>query len=344
MEQDTGVEEILWVSNHEDSKQYRGENTMSVTEIIKAVNEPAVKLIEAVSGAIGKAYEPRYVRKMADAKAYEIAKISEEIRNNSDLPIVYNGETSVDITDYDALRQRAGARLAYQEIKKQENIEAIVDKAYEEVLGKTSESEASINQDWMSRFIANAGEVSDEEMQTLWSKVLAGEAIAPKSFSLKTLDCLRNLTSDDAELFVKVCSLVIQDDFLINDDDLNNKYGLNYGDILRLDDCGLLNSSGIISMSIPVGKEGRVLLDFEEFILLAGCSENEEQKISIGEFPLTRAGKELLKIARTSKWPGDYIKDAAIAVKNRSGKCDVSLHKVNGRNGNNINYELEAIV
>ena len=40
---------------------------MGATEIVQAMVSPAEKLIEAVSGAIGKAYEPRHVRKMAEA-------------------------------------------------------------------------------------------------------------------------------------------------------------------------------------------------------------------------------------------------------------------------------------
>ena len=39
---------------------------MGVTEIETATVQPANKLIDAVAGAIGKAYEPRHIRKMAD--------------------------------------------------------------------------------------------------------------------------------------------------------------------------------------------------------------------------------------------------------------------------------------
>ena len=101
---------------------------MSVTEVVNAFSEPANKLIDAVSGAIGKAYEPRYTRKMADAKAYELKVISEEMRNNSDLPLVFDssGSISVDISDFEALMKRAGKRIAYQEMKKQENEEIIL--------------------------------------------------------------------------------------------------------------------------------------------------------------------------------------------------------------------------
>ena len=48
-------------------------------------------------------------------------------------------------------------------------------------------------------------DVTDEEMQLLWSRVLAGETKRPKSFSLRTLDILRNLSKEEAEKFQNLC-------------------------------------------------------------------------------------------------------------------------------------------
>lgn len=53
---------------------------MEVTEFVQALVSPAEKLIDAVTGAIGKAYEPKHTRKMADAKAYELNVIAETVR------------------------------------------------------------------------------------------------------------------------------------------------------------------------------------------------------------------------------------------------------------------------
>ena len=96
---------------------------MGVTEVVQAFASPIEKLIDAVSGAIGKAYEPKHIRNMADAKAYELKIISETIRNNSDVPIVYDSTgVSIDTSNYEEIAKRASSRLAYQEITKQQNI------------------------------------------------------------------------------------------------------------------------------------------------------------------------------------------------------------------------------
>ena len=315
---------------------------MGFAEGMQALSAPVTKLVEAVSNAIGKAYEPRYRRKMADAKAYEIKRIADEIRNNSDLPIVYNGtETLVDISDFDALRKRAGNRLAYQEMLKQENIESVVDKATIELDGKELESDETISPEWMNRFIDMAGEISTEEMQNIWAKVLAGEVVKPSSYSMKTLECLRNLSVKDAELFGKIAAYVISDGLVYGDNELNEKYNIFYNDILALDDCGLINSSGMIILKLQVHDQKQLVLDFDKYILMA--SSTEKRDITLPQFPLTRAGRELLPIARNKAVEDQYIADVIESARRKNKEVQFTLHEVNHRLGNNINYKKESI-
>ena len=313
---------------------------MGLVDGIKAISEPATKLIDAVSNAIGKAYEPRYRRRIADADAYRIKRIAEELRKNSDLPIVYNGsEPVIDISDYDELRRRAGYRLAYQEMSKQENIEAVVDKAFIELDGKDLESDDAISPEWMNRFINMAGEISTEEMQNIWAKVLAGEVIRPSAYSMKTLECLRNLSVKDAELFGKLANYVISEKMIYGDNDLNQKYNMSYADILALDDCGLINSSGMIVLECKVHKEPDTIFDFGKYILLAK-SENE-RTFTLSQFPLTRAGRELLAIARTKEIEDQYIADVVKSVKSVDSNVQFTLHKVINRSEDTIQYETK---
>ena len=81
--------------------------------------------------------------------------------------------------NYEALIKRTGNRLAYQEISKQENIEAIVDKACDEIKDQVVQSTENVSPEWINRYINIAGEISTEQMQELWAKILAGEVIKP---------------------------------------------------------------------------------------------------------------------------------------------------------------------
>ncbi len=91
---------------------------MDYKAVAEILSFPAKKIIKSLTYAIGKKYEPEYVKKMADATAYEISIISKELRNNTDLPIEYKGDKfSISTTELKGILERTSSRLAYQEIR-----------------------------------------------------------------------------------------------------------------------------------------------------------------------------------------------------------------------------------
>ncbi len=318
---------------------------MGVSDIIAASTEPVNKLLDAVTGAIGKAYEARHIRKMADAKAYEIKTICEEVRNNSDIPIVYSGTgVEVDTSNYEELARRAGSRLAYQEIAKQENIEAVVDCAYQELLGKSSTNGENVSRDWMTRFINSVEDISSENMQKLWGKILAGEILEPSTFSYKTLECMRNLSKKDAELFERLCKIVIEDSFIISDLNILKNWGFTYNDILSMDECGLINSSGIIRRGKKISHQNFIIIDFGEYLLMGKAKEAESiDELAIEHFSLTKAGREISSIIE-AECPFDYIKEVSENIKNTNTHCVVTLHKINKKYEDNIEFEEKDLL
>ena len=314
-----------------------------IAKVVEAAETPITKLVEAICGAIGKAYEPFHHKRMTNAEVYRISEYSKVMMEYSNLPIKHTDEhLEIDISDYEALRTRAGQRLAYQEITKQENIETIADKAFAELEGKESQSDEKISPEWMNRFINTAGEISTEEMQNLWAKVLAGEAIKPNSYSLRTLECLRNLSAADARLFEKVSEFVIENSFLYNDREINNKYGITFSDILRLDDCGLINSNAFISRHRDTNTNPELFIDFGEYALLVASKDNIQ--VSSGQYPLTNNGIELLQIARKKLISLDYRKDVCSSVKKHNTNATLTLHKIQTRHGEQINCRLQDIM
>ena len=55
-----------------------------------------------------------------------------------------------------------------------------------------------VDDDWLFRWRDSAGKVSSEELQALWGRVLAGEIKSPGTFSLRTLEFLKNLSQGEA--------------------------------------------------------------------------------------------------------------------------------------------------
>jgi len=312
-------------------------------EIVKMLVSPANKLIDAVAGAIGKAYQPRHIRKLAEAKAYEINTIGQALRNNADVPIVYDkGDLSLNTTDFDEFVKRTQSRLAYQELQKQQNIENVADKAYELLSTETAVSSEPVSKDWMTRFFNSVEDISDEDLQNLWAKVLAGEIVRPKSFSLRTLETLKNISKYEAELFVKILPYVLTLEnslFLNADRKLLLKHGITYGEIMALDECGLINSSGFVvltpkvSTAKPVGIHNR-----SQLVLLRGLSASQAE-LTIGIFGLTQAGRELYKMLNVEP-NGDYICDfAKELVKNNAKKIKATIHMINFLDAKGINFD-----
>ena len=88
--------------------------------------------------------------------------------------------------------------------------------------------------------------VSDDEMQRLWAKVLAGEVNKPGSFSKRTLEFPSTLEKDEAHLFTRLCSFVVSDlglptpVILNHDASIYVQLGINYNSLSHLESIGLI--------------------------------------------------------------------------------------------------------
>lgn len=121
------------------------------------------------------------------------------------------------------LMSRAGHRLANQELKKQVNIENtlyetknILEKEKEN--GQDVASSEPVKDDFMTQFYNGVGEISDVDMQLLWAKLLAGEIKQPHSFSLRTLNKLKTMTTNGDKLFEKMVPYIISNDCVVNNE------------------------------------------------------------------------------------------------------------------------------
>src|SRR6266851_9550362 len=149
------------------------------------LSKPATVLIEKVSDLVGGVFKPYQMVRVAKAEA-EAARIT--------------AESQIEITD---LQRRAFHRFLLEEGKKQKNMEDITQKALPE-LNADSKPEG-LDDDWVTNFFDKCRLVSDDEMQGLWSRVLAGEANAPGTYSKRTVNFLSDLDKSDAELFTHLC-------------------------------------------------------------------------------------------------------------------------------------------
>lgn len=205
---------------------------MKIQDLV-GLSKPLVRLIEVLGSGVGAVSAPYLIRRTADAKAYEIKIITDalgEARKKHNLPVVYqNGEIDTWqspkdgtlIIEETTVSSRVESRVAHIEAKRQHNIEAIASAAARELADESDVPELSPDEDWVSRFFAHSQDVSSKQMQSLWGRILAGEVKNPGSYSLRTLDFIRNLSQSEAKVFESVGKLALMQGkmaFVVADD------------------------------------------------------------------------------------------------------------------------------
>lgn len=283
------------------------------------LSQPLTKLIETVGCGIGKLYEPRYIERIAKAKAKEIETISGAISNNITLPMNYdNGVISISTKDANDLVIRAQNRFLFQEMKKQQNIESVVSNAYSVLKNVDSVSDTPVEADWISEFFDCVANVSAEKMQILWGKLLAGEVKQPGSFSLRTLDVLKRLSQKEALIFDEIAPYILQckgdevetivDYFLLTNknDNLLAKYGFSFTKIIALNDAGLISENSLISIGFQIqANSTEFIRGLDKSIEIKNCG-NGKVTLTHPAYLLTEAGKELFPIVL----PRDNVENA----------------------------------
>ena len=184
-------------------------------------------------------------------------------------------------------------RIEFQEKKRQANIVSVVQDAAAELGGKEV-PDREPDPDWTARFFDGVKDVSSEDMRKIWTSILAGEVESPGRTALRTLDVLRNMTREEAEIFKSACDFVIDDFIFYPEKDQTTHPVLQQVHVMRLQDAGLLHTSTSLAK----------LLDFVEgkchIIHRGSClriiSSDDREQLPIPAIPLTRSGKELSQV------------------------------------------------
>lgn len=259
------------------------------------------KLIGEVSKGIGSLFRPRTIRAESIAQSEKIvalegAKAQAEATADllkldtklSKIALLANGDND--------LIERAKRRLLIQEVEGQTNVENIANLAIP--LLAPAVSNEPLNDDWRRRFFRYAEDVCTDDMQQIWSRVLAGEISAPRSYSLKALEVLRSLGSNEAELFRKMCRLAFTDGTVpIPNGDINiglKEFGIEYREILALRDFGLIHEGDMISITMQ--NDSLTNIVFYNGVIVELSSQTPLRGKSYNVVLFTAAGRELMKL------------------------------------------------
>ncbi|MFY8284681.1 TIGR03899 family protein [Pseudoalteromonas sp. SSMSWG5] len=212
------------------------------------------------------------------------------------------------------LLDRAHTRQEIQLIKRQENIETIMAMAMAFCPDVTGQQRPDF--DWIERFISLCEDTANTAMQKLWAKILAGETVAPGTFSIKSLQTLKFMTQREADALQRCTSLCgfnekdhshlillgfYKKPSLFDLLRKGNKVSFNLGktpvsfpDILTLMDINLLYRKEIESAVLKAGQE--LTLSFMNQRLVLKAKSND---LVLSYYKFTQTGDELKKLIST---------------------------------------------
>ena len=265
------------------------------------LSKPASILIEKISDAVGGIFKPYQIVRVAKAEAK-----AELIRTDA----------QIQVTD---LQRRAVHRLVEEESKRQLNMESITELALP--LLKETSSPQNVADDWLTNCFDKCRIISDGDMQQWWSRVLAGEANGPGTFSKRTVNLLADLDRSDAELFVRLCGLgwrIDVDDLIpliFNlQSDIYNRQGINFSSLSHLETLGFIQFTGINHHSF-VKLPRKIVVSYHGRTAELTLPKEADNRFELGYVLFTQAGQQLAPVCDAKPVEGffEYVYDSWVS-------------------------------
>ncbi len=262
---------------------------------------PVSKLVKTVCDQFGLFLEPTHIRRRASAEADAALT---KARAGADIEVIECQNKLV----IQKMEDRAAQRVRRLEARRQKNLERIAVQAAREL--PETVSDQPVDDDWVAQFLNHAQDISNERMQSLWARILAGEVAKPGSFSLRTLAVVRVMSKEDADTFTRFCSVVWQLPLGLTAivpllPNLLTQVGgvnLTYFDFVRMESLGLLKLNENQNIVADVGCPTFTCTYFgQDYIVsLPHLTQGAQFPLCIGRVLMTDVARELFPIAGAS--------------------------------------------
>lgn len=232
-------------------------------------------------------------------------------------------------------RQEAGIAsiamnsLVAEKVKKEINVARaalVAEEILDDEPGDPPTSEPS--QDWVDRWRENAERVTDEQMQELWGRVLAGELKRPGTYTLRALETVKNLSKEDADLISKIAPFLLYNFiFRFEDNSFYDKHSLRFNELLELQDLGIL--AGVEALGLEktfnVGVPDSPLHLILDSLVLKISPPPGISEIKIPIYAVTKLGMQIISLAAPVQ-DLSYLANIRDALAPRNYR--VSAHKI----------------
>jgi hypothetical protein len=203
-------------------------------------------------------------------------------------------------------------------------------------------TEKQLNIDWFVRFFEEASNISDEQVQELWAKVLAGEVRQAGNFSLRTIDILKNLSKEEAVILQRIASYAIPIFgcyALYIDEELQNKYNYHNGIIRDMHDCGIIDYNIASHYDLTVNQAGGIFIAIGSIVSISHNQNIEKCSFDLQRF--TKAGGELIGLMSPNN---EYVIDFLKTMTRKFPNLSLTAHQIIEDNGTNFRYNPNSLL
>lgn len=168
---------------------------MEQNSLINLLKNSMTFVSSSVSAVVGALVTTLFLRKNTETNEFEKIKAGkfEEVANE----LLDSGKMTY---------------LEYYKCKNFLKIAKLADKKLQEESSfEENTSEKAYDFDWFVRFYDYSSNVSDEQMQKLWSSILAGEVKNPGTTSISLMHALSMMRQDQAMFFCNISRFVLKD-------------------------------------------------------------------------------------------------------------------------------------
>ena len=220
------------------------------------------------------------------------------------------------------LLRAAAAKFSAREVQRFVNLQRIAMHAEEQArqLGDEAVSEEPVDTDWLNRWRENAQDVSVEDMQKVWGRILTEEVKAPGSYSMGTLEFLRTLSKNDA---LKISAIgpyvIVHGQFIYRDQPFLDRKQILFSHLLELQEMGIV--SGVEAIGLTWSMGSAVQDKFTNMITAYGKGllvqrDTKEPALELKVYRITKLGREILGLGDYAP-DEDYIKYLGAEIKKK---------------------------
>lgn len=249
------------------------------------------------------------------------------------------GERQEPRIDADALAALCAEVQIAEEVRKQVNVTKALLHAEEELESSDQEPpEESVNDDWLYRWRESASQVSTEELQNLWGRLLAGEVKAPGRYSLRTLEFLRNLNKEEAAAINSLSQFRIGGEIFRQATEILDNEGVTFGFLLSMQQLGVL--AGVEAVGLELTQPSVQADTFvrplqSNGMVLVAKGPDASAKLKLPVYQVTSIGNQVMSLG-TFKANIGYLRKIGEHIKSQG--FEVELAKCVDVGPNQIRY------